>query len=97
MVVEGESSQQRRHNAHGMNRRTDVVVKTWQRNLGRAASAAHGVLRLEDQHGAPRLGHHDGSGEPIRTCTDNDGVVRVTHSAFIINGGESGDSVPCAF
>lgn len=58
-----------------MDRGTDVVNESGKRELRRTAAATDGVLGLEYENLAPRVGQCDGGRETVRPRADDDGFV----------------------
>ena len=83
-AFERQPPEQRRHDSHGVNRRADVVVKTWERDLGGAAASADCVFRFEHEHRVSGLGEHYSGGQAIRAGPHDDRIVRTTHRVPII-------------
>ena len=75
MLRQRQAAQEWRDERQGVHRRAGVVHEAGQRQLLRAAAAAHGFPTLDDGDLAPCPGQHDGRGEPVRTRADYDGVV----------------------
>ena len=62
-----------------MDCRTDIVDKAGQRQLGRARSAADGLVCFQYERRPTRARQCDCGGEPVRTRPDHDGVVFGLH------------------
>jgi hypothetical protein len=58
-----------------VNRRTDVVNESGERELCRTAAATDAVLGLEYENSAPGVGQGDGGRKTVRARADDDGVV----------------------
>jgi hypothetical protein len=67
VLGERQRAEERRRDPERVDRRTDVVDESRQRQLGRACAAPHRVGGLEDANVEPRLRQHDRRGEPVRT------------------------------
>ena len=77
-VGERQRDKRRRRSGQWVNRRTDVVVKTRQRELRRSGSASDRCSSLEHQNPLPRGSKRHRSNEPIRPRTNDDGVEHKT-------------------
>lgn len=80
-LLEIEGAEERGGPAEGMNRGADIVHEAWHREFGRPDASAQTFPRLEDENRESVLRKGDGSGEPIRSAPDDDGVMR--HSLIL--------------
>lgn len=71
---ERQRAEHRGRHSERVNGRTDVVDKTGQRQLRRAATAADRIGRFKDDDLAAGLCDLDGGGKAIRTGAHNDGI-----------------------
>ena len=60
-----------------MNGGANVVMKTRERQLCGATTAAHGGFCFENENGTARLSKHDGCGKAVRTGTHHNRVVTI--------------------
>src|SRR6185369_17624291 len=74
MFGEWQRPPERRGDAEGVHRRTDVVREARQRQLGRSRPASDGMVSLEDDNLAARLRQHDGRTEAVGAGPDDDGI-----------------------
>jgi hypothetical protein len=81
LAIERQRAHRFGDRSEGVDRRTDVVDEARFGELGAAGSAAWRRLPFEDQHAPPAAGDRDGGDEPVRTRTDDDGVVLNRHRA----------------
>ena len=72
-----QAAQEGRSERQGVHRRARVVHEAGQRQLLRAAAAAHGLGALDEGDPAAGPGQHDRRGQPVGARADYDGVVRV--------------------
>ena len=78
-IGQWQRAEERRRDAERMNRGTDIMDKSRQRQRCRSRPAAEGRRRLEDGDVAAGARERDRSGETVGAGTDNDGCGAAGH------------------
>ena len=76
---ERERFEKWRTGREGMDRRANVVNKTWQRQLGRACAATDARICFQYQNRQPCARECNRSREAVRSRADHDRVVFISH------------------